>query len=982
MAPCPAAACLLLLFLFCLPHTLGLTGSSSVSVSVSLSPSVSASARVSASASASPNPSTSPAPTPDVTPTSLPPSVCTLSTLAGSGAEGSEDGVGTLATLRYPSGLALDAASSLWVADTGNCQVRRFSLASSQLSKVAGLGTASCQGARSVNSDGALGASSLYRPVGCAVGSGGEAYVAQADGLLRLLTPYGALGSLLLTPGSVASGGLFPPNASAPANFVGGLAAAPAGGPLYFTSAASHAIYATTSTPATAGTGALLSYALLAGAPGVQGWSDSMTGIRAQFASPSAAALAPPGTLLYPALFVADTRNHAIRCVDLSDGRNGVKTLAGSSCTRTAGCTPGSANGIGTSTATFSAPSGIAVDGSGRIYVSDTGNHLLRQLLVTGRQGYFVTTLTGIAGNKGFADGLGAMGQLSAPTALAVDGLNNLIYIADTGNNALRLLDCSATYTPGNGADPATTLNPSPTASITPTPTPTPTRSAARLPTLDAIAPAGPPGGLWSSGLYLAPLDPLNPAAGTATLPLPANQTSPHYSYTCCAAAEGGPGFPTPAGPSFSPSATLTTVPAVGYAPTTAALHPALGAGGWVGCAGLCNAGWGSFSTVFFVGGPASASPATSAAAAASGFSTAFAASLTRRVTFACDLGNSLLSSEPLAAAGLSGISSNCSFWCNGVRLATSLQGRAVPLTLTAFPGTAAGWATAAARSTSCLLLNALNTLEVRVWNPTIPGLGLSTGTGAFVLVAPVGAPPRPPPTPCGDVLAGNAVCGGSFDGWGGMAVPPPPLSRALAPLSQAWPPWFSTGATALPVAGARGSMAVSAAEAGGALASGNFTSVTEACAACACAVTEDHTPQLAGSSSGGSGRFQVFGPSLPAGTVAWACTPPACSQAVFAGETYIAQAWVVGLGIAPGAGAGAGADVWTSVALELSAANGGEGGGALAEFWWRQCHPHAPLPPPPQCPLHCLHPIPPCLAAALLCMDCPCNAHARGAGK
>jgi DNA-binding beta-propeller fold protein YncE len=74
-----------------------------------------------------------------------------------------------------------------------------------------------------------------------------------------------------------------------------------------------------------------------------------------------------------------------------------VSTLAG------AARMPGSADGTGSS-ARFYWPSGVAVDGSGNIYVADTWNHLVRKVSSAG----VVTTLAGSAGMIGSADGTGS----------------------------------------------------------------------------------------------------------------------------------------------------------------------------------------------------------------------------------------------------------------------------------------------------------------------------------------------------------------------------------------------------------------------------------------------------------------------------------------------------------------------------------------------------------------------------------------------
>jgi serine/threonine-protein kinase len=103
----------------------------------------------------------------------------------------------------------------------------------------------------------------------------------------------------------------------------------------------------------------------------------------------------------------------------------------GGNVTTLAGSIAGFADGQGTS-AKFSYPNGIDVDGSGNVYVADGGNNRIRKIDAEGN----VTTLAGF-GAGGFVDGLGTRACFYAPQGVAVDGSGN-VYVADGGNNRIR----------------------------------------------------------------------------------------------------------------------------------------------------------------------------------------------------------------------------------------------------------------------------------------------------------------------------------------------------------------------------------------------------------------------------------------------------------------------------------------------------------------------------------------------------------------
>jgi sugar lactone lactonase YvrE len=157
----------------------------------------------------------------------------------------------------------------------------------------------------------------------------------------------------------------------------------------------------------------------LAGYAGNPGSADG-TGAAASFSSPAGVAFDASGNA-----YVADSANNTIRMVTPAGV---VTTLAGSASAS------GSANGTG-SAALFKVPTGIAVDASGNVFVADSGNYTIRKITPEG----VVTTFAGTAGTSGDTDGLGAGATFGTITQIALDGSGNL-YVADTGNGAIRVV--------------------------------------------------------------------------------------------------------------------------------------------------------------------------------------------------------------------------------------------------------------------------------------------------------------------------------------------------------------------------------------------------------------------------------------------------------------------------------------------------------------------------------------------------------------
>ena len=128
-------------------------------------------------------------------------------------------------------------------------------------------------------------------------------------------------------------------------------------------------------------------------------------------------------------IYIADTRNHRIRRINVRTGD--IETIAGTG-------KAGLANDGGNADmAELNGPTALAFDNMGNLYIADTGNQRIRLLDVKG----YLHTVAG-NGRRGYeGDGLRAKNtSLNNPAGVALDSKGNL-FISDTGNNRIRMLD-------------------------------------------------------------------------------------------------------------------------------------------------------------------------------------------------------------------------------------------------------------------------------------------------------------------------------------------------------------------------------------------------------------------------------------------------------------------------------------------------------------------------------------------------------------
>ena len=265
-----------------------------------------------------------------------------VTTFAGTGTAGSNNGPSNTATFRDPVDVAVDTSGNVYVADNGNGLIRVITPAG-VVSTLAGGGTGT-------GTNGIGTAASFTNPYGVAVDTAGNVYVADAgDNMIRLIVSGGVVSTFAgqLTPGSANGVGT-----AASFNFPDGIAVDTLGN-VYVADADNQLIREITP-------GGVVS--TLAGS-GVSGSSNG-TGTAASFYFPHALAVDTSGNL-----YVADTSNYMIR--EITPG-GVVSTLAGSGAVGAV-----NTNGL---CASFNLPWGVGVDQTGNVYVADTFNDLIRKI--------------------------------------------------------------------------------------------------------------------------------------------------------------------------------------------------------------------------------------------------------------------------------------------------------------------------------------------------------------------------------------------------------------------------------------------------------------------------------------------------------------------------------------------------------------------------------------------------------------------------
>jgi sugar lactone lactonase YvrE len=325
-----------------------------------------------------------------------------IRTFAGSTTAGSTNGPGAGARFNHPVGLATDLSGNIYVADTENSTIRKIT-PDGNVSTLAGL-------AGNFGTNDSFGASArFYGPQAVAANSVGQLFVADsANSTIRKIT---SGGSVTTFAGAAGVSNSFDGTGSNAQFYHPEGVATDAAGNVYVADTWNHTIRKIT--PAGAVT-------TLAGLAGNFGAADG-TNSKARFNRPTGIAMDSATNI-----FIADSLNHTIRKITPSGTVSTVAGLAG---------VWGSSDGTN-STARFYLPEGISVAPNSELFVTDSGNQTLRKLSFIGTN-WVVTTVAGLNGFAGNANGTGSNAEFYFPAAIGFDSAGYL-YLADTGNNTIR----------------------------------------------------------------------------------------------------------------------------------------------------------------------------------------------------------------------------------------------------------------------------------------------------------------------------------------------------------------------------------------------------------------------------------------------------------------------------------------------------------------------------------------------------------------
>jgi sugar lactone lactonase YvrE len=318
-----------------------------------------------------------------------------VTTLAGSGTLGSNTGTGAAASFNSLSGSVVDTAGNVFVTDTGNNRLMKVT--------PAGVVTVFAGATTAGTAEGAGAVARFSAPRGLTIAPNGDMFVADTgNNRIRKVTPAGVV-SLVAGGGSGSFNGIaLLTSFNAPEDVIYN----PATGTLFVADTGNHTIRQLT----LAGESSAFSGSS-------QGFADGSSAT-AMFSSPRGI------TVSGSDLLVADFGNNRIRSLTTSGAAS---TFAG---TGVAGDTSGAK-----ATTQFRGPTDLVVNINGDIYITESAGNRVRLITTAGVSSVFIGT-----GTPGSVDGTGTAASVSGPMGLSVDG-SGALYVGDTGGHRLRKIN-------------------------------------------------------------------------------------------------------------------------------------------------------------------------------------------------------------------------------------------------------------------------------------------------------------------------------------------------------------------------------------------------------------------------------------------------------------------------------------------------------------------------------------------------------------
>lgn len=328
---------------------------------------------------------------------------------------GSSDGTNSGALFNQPYGVALDGSGNVYVADYGADTIRKMTRVGTNWLVTTIAGSATNAG----SADGTNTAALFNQPRGLIVGNNGNIFICDGgNDTIRMLKAVGTNWVSSTIAGSVTNAGSADgTNNVAQFNRGDGIIQDSAGN-LYV------AVYMDDTIRKITPSGTNWVVTTIAGSPGITGSTDGLGNV-ALFNRPYDVAIDDSGNL-----YVNDSYGQIIRKLEPSGTNWNVSTIAGSSGKR------GTADGTNSS-ARFNYSTGIAVDGFGNLYLTDTDSDTIRKIVPVGTN-YVVTTIGGVVSNTVPADGTNSIATFNYPRSLKVDGHGN-IFAADFYHATIRL---------------------------------------------------------------------------------------------------------------------------------------------------------------------------------------------------------------------------------------------------------------------------------------------------------------------------------------------------------------------------------------------------------------------------------------------------------------------------------------------------------------------------------------------------------------